>query len=246
VAKDPETQQKLSLAEIGAEATTMIVAGSDTSSTALASTFFYLMKYTDSYSKAVEEVCSVFPDTKSIALGPELNSCTYLRACIDESLRMSPPAASALWREVANGGILVDGLRIPAGCDVGTGIYSIHHNATYYPEPFVYRPGRWLGSEEAGKSGEAAQQLILARSAFNPFSIGPRGCIGKGLAMAELTLTMATVLRMFEFRNAPGEESVGGGKAGEELGRHREKEFQLFDHVTAAKDGPVLQFRKRQ
>ncbi len=204
------------------------------------------MEYPEAYLKVVEEVCSVFPDTKSITIGPELNSCTYLRACIDESLRMSPPAASALWREVANGGILIDGLRVPAGCDVGTGIYSIHHNATYYPEPFMYRPERWLSSKEPEKSPEATQQLNLARSAFNPFSIGPRGCIGKGLAMTELMLTMATVLRKFEIRTAPGEEGVGGGKVGGVLGRHREKEFQLSDHVTAAKDGPVLQFRKRQ
>ncbi|KAH8667330.1 cytochrome P450, partial [Tricladium varicosporioides] len=242
-AKDPETQEGLRIEEIGAESTTMIVAGSDTSSTAIASTFFYLMRNPECHAKAVAEVRSVFETHEDVHIGPALSSCVYLRACIDESMRMSPPAAVAPWREVLGDGVTIDGHFIPAGYDVGTAIYAIHHNANYYPEPHVYKPERWLAESAPGVKAPSA---VLAASAFNPFSIGPRGCVGKGLAMTELMLTFATMLSRFDVQIGPGPEGlVGGGKTGDEFGRHREGEYQLYDHVTAVKNGPVVQFRPR-
>ncbi|KAI9745830.1 MAG: hypothetical protein M1818_000511 [Claussenomyces sp. TS43310] len=239
-AKDPETQQGLATAEIGAESTTMIVAGSDTSSTALASTFFYLCHNPEAYAKAAAEVRSTFAGHEDVHVGPALNSCHYLRACIDESMRMSPPTGSSLWREVCAGGVTIDGYHIPGGYDVGTGIYAIHHNPEYYPEPFLYRPERWLDDPSASGKSEA---VSTAQSAFTPFSIGPRGCIGKGLAMTELMLAMAYALSRFEFKGV--DKDIGAGSPGADDGRRRENEYQLFDHVTAAKKGPLVQFRER-
>ncbi|OJJ42479.1 hypothetical protein ASPZODRAFT_170147 [Penicilliopsis zonata CBS 506.65] len=234
---DPETQQGFTPAEIGAESTTMIVAGSDTSSTAIASTFFYLCRHPDVYDKVKNEVRAAFAGPEDVTLGASLTSCVYLRACIDESLRMSPPASSSLWREVMQDGVVIDGHPVPRGYDVGTCIYAIQHNPEYYPEPFEYRPERWL---------DAPDKVQLARSAFNPFSIGPRSCLGKGLALTELTLTMAYLLSKYDFRPAPGSEKVGGGSISQGPGRHREEEYQLHDHVTASKNGPIVQVRMRQ
>jgi len=244
-ATDPETQQRLSMREIGSESTTFVIAGSDTSSTALAATFFYLMHNPDCYNKAAAEVRVAFSSYEDIRLGPLQQSCKYLRACIDESMRMSPPASTALWREVVNEGTTVDGNFLPGGCDVGTCIYSIHHNAAYFPEPFAYRPERWLGLES--KVGDGESSVALAQSAFNPFSIGPRGCVGKGLAISELMLTMATMLARFDMKLVEGPEARrGGGQRNAEFGRHREGEYQMYDHITAAKDGPMVQFRERE
>ena len=157
---------------------------------------------------------------------------------------MSPPAGSSLWREVCGPGVVIDGQPIPVGCDVGTCIYSIHHNAAYYPDPFLYRPERWLKSTTDGITDEKAAGVQLAQSAFNPFSIGARSCIGKGLANAELMLAMATLLTRFDFRVADGEAGyIGEGLEGAEFGRHRKGEYQLYDHVTAGKNGPMVQFR---
>ncbi|RAK71487.1 cytochrome P450 [Aspergillus fijiensis CBS 313.89] len=237
-AVDPETQQGFTPAEIGAESTTMIVAGSDTSSTAIASTFFYLCRHPEVYEKVKNEVRAAFAGPDDVTLGAALTGCVYLRACIDESLRMSPPASSSLWREVVQDGVVIDGHPVPRGYDVGTCIYAIHHNAEYYPEPFKYLPERWLD--------ERPEKVQVARSAFNPFSIGPRSCLGKGLALTELTLTMAYLLSKYDFRPAPGSEKVGGGSLAQGVGREREGEYQLRDHVTAAKDGPIVQLRVRQ
>ncbi|KAJ6134372.1 Cytochrome P450 E-class group I [Penicillium sp. IBT 18751x] len=236
-AVDPETKQGFTPAEIGAESTTLIVAGSDTSSTAIASTFFYLCRYPEVYEKVKNEIRSVFASPDDVTLGANLSNCVYLRACIDESLRMSPPAGSSLWREVIQDGVVIDGHVIPRGYDVGTCIYAIQHNATYFPEPFEYRPDRWLDEPE---------KVQIARSAYTPFSIGPRSCLGKGLALTELTLTMAYLLSKYDFRLASGTEEVGGGSVSQGIGRHHQKEYQLHDHVTAAKNGPIVQLRVRQ
>ncbi|KAF2031176.1 cytochrome P450 3A31 [Setomelanomma holmii] len=234
-AKDPETGEGFSPNEIHAESTTLIVAGSDTSSTALAGLFFYLATNETAYRKAVQEVRSTFSSRAELTMGPKLAACTYLRACVDESLRMSPPVGGALWRETMCP-LIVDTETLPPGCDVGVGIYSIHHNDDYFQDPCAYRPERWLAKEECWQ----------ARKAFNPFSLGMRGCLGKGLAMTEMMLTMAMVLFVGDFRIAGGEIGrTGRGKINDEVGREREGEYQLWDFITAQKNGPVLVFEER-
>lgn len=217
--------------------------GSDTSSTTLASWFFYLSRYPDVYEKVSKEVRYVFNSPDQVCIGPALNSCTYLRACLDESLRMAPAVASAPWREVMSDGALIDGCRVPAGYDVGIGIYSIQHHETYFPQPFKFMPERWLVNSSAASTREKVDQ---AHSAFAPFSIGPRSCLGKGLAIAELLFIMASVLVIFDFKKPNGAESLlGGGSPSAPYGQHRKDEYQLIDHLISTKDGPMLQFRQR-
>lgn len=156
---------------------------------------------------------------------------------------MAPAVASAPWREVTSDGALIDGCRVPAGYDVGIGIYSIQHNEDYFPQAFKFMPERWLVDSSAISTREKVDQ---ARSAFAPFSIGPRSCLGKGLATAELLFIMASVMVTFDFRKPNGVESLlGEGSPGAPYGRHRKDEYQLIDHIICAKDGPMLQFRKR-
>ena len=221
----------------------MLTSGSDTTSTSIASVFFYLTHNPSVLQRAAREVREKFSSQEEISMGPALNGCTYLRACVDESMRMSPAVGSSLWREVSEGGATIDGHFIPAGYDVGTGIYSIHHSAAYYDKPFEYRPERWL----VGEGGVTKASVDLAHSAFNPFSIGSRSCLGKGLAMTEIMLAMATFLWVFDFKLADGELGrVGEGKAGNATGRHRDHEYQLYDHVTSTKKGPFVQFSLRK
>lgn len=188
------------------------------------------------------EIRQAFLTPDDVCSGSNLNGCTYLRACIDESLRLAPPAPGALWREVISDGVVIDGQRIPIGCDVGTAIYAIHHHPDYFPDPFVFQPERWL----AISSADDAALLSHTQRAFAPFSLGPRSCVARGLAISELMLTMATLLSRFDMRLVEDSARVvGSGRPGGSYGRHRANEFQLFDHIAAAKDGPLIQFRER-
>ncbi|KAH7173133.1 cytochrome P450 [Fusarium flagelliforme] len=236
-AKDPDGGNELSKSEIRAECATLVVAGSDTSSSTLAGTLFYLSRNPQAYDRVCREVRSEFQDAQHITIGPKLSSCVYLRACIEETLRLSPPVGGALWREIGPGGMNVGSLSLPAGIDVGTGIYSLHHNSTYHSEPFKYLPERWI----VGEGSSTSKSVEVARSAFSPFSRGPRSCVGKGFAYHELSLTIAHIIHRFEFSTADDDISsrrLSGGPGGTD-------EFLLRDHVTGAKSGPLLRFSLR-
>ncbi|KAL9119684.1 MAG: hypothetical protein Q9187_003758, partial [Circinaria calcarea] len=183
---DPETDQQLGVNEILAEAYTLITAGGDTTSVAISSTFFYLSRNPDTYAKATAEVRSAFSSEEEIRTGSALTSCQYLRACLDEALRMSPPVSAPLYREVGLGGASICGTYLPEGLSCAVGTYAIHHNPIYFPEPFKYRPERWLKDKDS-----PAEMLEHAKAAFNPFSTGPRSCVAMNLAYVEMMLTVA-------------------------------------------------------
>ncbi|KAK7750393.1 hypothetical protein SLS62_007692 [Diatrype stigma] len=249
---DDTTDDSMKISELWSEALFFFPAGGDTTSTALSALFFYLSRNPDVYAKLAQEIRSTFPSSSEIRGGPLLSSCRYLRACIDETLRISPPVTSTLWREAispssssSDGGhheepFIVDGHVIPPGVQVGVSAYCLHHNEAYFAEPFAFRPERWL----AEHSGAAA--LARMHAAFCPFSLGGRGCAGKAMAYLEASLVIAKTLWYFDFEPAPGKAGqVGGGVPGRTDGRGRPEEFQLHDIFAAAHDGPNLVFRPR-
>jgi len=155
---------------------------------------------------------------------------------------MSPPTPATPWREVEKGGAVNAGQRIPAGFDVGCSIYAVHHNEEYFPESYILSPERWLPDNIL----ISHERRELAVKAFRPFSLGPRSCVGRSLALLELSLTMAKLLWSLDFRRAGGEfGGLGGGKSGATNGRHRSKEYQLTAHITSSGIGPCLEFRPR-
>ncbi|KAJ8123117.1 hypothetical protein ONZ43_g857 [Nemania bipapillata] len=218
------------------EAHFLVVAGSDTTATATSATFFYLSRNRECYRKLAQEVRSSFASAAEIKSGPQLANCRYLRACIDESLRMSPPVPGALWRSQDpddNQPLVIDGHVIPKGMLFGISSYAIHHNEAYFPDPFAYNPERWLEPRTPGKKS--------AYDAFAAFSIGPRSCAGKAMAYLESSLILAKTLWYFDFETAPSTL----GEVGAAKGRERAGEFHLEDIFTTRHDGPYLVFRPR-
>ena len=211
----------------------------------MAATLFYLVRNTHALKRVTEEIRSKFTDVEEIVHGATLGSCTYLRACIDEAMRLSPSVGGILPREVQHGGITIDGETLPPGTVVGTPHYAVHHNEAYFPSPFGYSPERWLVGEVNSLNGQTTTEdsAALAQSAFCPFSVGPRGCIGKGLAYVEMTATLARTMYLYDLRRAVGIVDPGEGRKDLEWGRHRETEFQLVDTFTSAKNGPMVEFR---
>ncbi|EED16181.1 cytochrome P450, putative [Talaromyces stipitatus ATCC 10500] len=233
-ATDPETGESLSNTQLWVDSNLLIIAGSDTSSTGMAALFFYLTRDPAAYDRVTKEVRSVFTTPEEVSQGPKLNSCTYLRACIQEALRLSPAVSGALWREVLDGGLSIpeNGVHVPAGYEVATGIWSLNRSEKYYPEPFRFRPERWIPEE----SGQEA--VSLAKAAFATFSTGPRNCVGKGLALTEISLAMAAIIVQCDFRKAEAEL----GDVGEGKGVFK-GQFQTLSAFTSLKDGPYIQFR---
>lgn len=200
--KDPETGlSAYASSDLFMEAQSLVVAGSDTTTTTIAATIFDLSCNPRVYARLAQEVRTTFETVNEIRSGTKLSACRYLRACLDEAMRMSPPVSADLTREVLPGGMEVDGVFVPEGTQLGTGSYSLHHNESVFPDPFVYRPERWIVDENRGVS---AADVAQAESAFSPFSSGPRACVGKNLAYLELTITLGRLLYLLDFKVQEG------------------------------------------
>ncbi|KAI0470597.1 cytochrome P450 [Xylariaceae sp. FL0804] len=233
-----EDDESIRFQDLWYEAFFFIIAGGDTSSTALSATFFYLSHNSRCYKRLAEEVRASFKSGSEIR-GKRLSDLPYLRACIDEALRMSPPVPGTLWRclppeEEGTAPFVVDGHIISPGTKVGVNTYSLHHNEEYFPQPFTYDPDRWLIPADAGSGAEARK---IMHDAFAAFSVGSRGCAGKSMAYMEVSLALAKTLWYFDFELATG----GLGK----IGLGQEGEFRLHDVFTSTHDGPYLIFRAR-
>ena len=242
-ARDPDTGRGFTQEELISEAGLLIIAGSQTSATAISSSIFYLLQYPTSLAKVSDEILRVFSSLEDIRGGPSLTSCVFLRACLDESMRLSPGVGGILPREVLPGGMRVDGEYFPAGTDIGVANYAIHHNAAYVRDPYIFRPERWLPSEQDPEGVDEAE-LRLLESAYSPFSVGRASCVGKALAYQELMIVLARLIWLYEMRLEPGSTLGEGNKR---LGRGRElrREFQTYDNFVAAHEGPMVQFRPR-
>jgi cytochrome P450 len=223
-----------------------IFTGSDTTSTALCAALFYLTLPSTSPNPPLKQLQTLLRSkfaTKTSITPKALSSIPLLRAIIDESLRLSPPVGQALWREVLSP-LTVDSISLPAGIEVGVSIYAIHHNTDYFPDAYAFKPERWL----TGPDGTDDEKKELRR-AFAPFSLGPRNCIGRPLAYREMDLILARLCWEFDIKRAESHRSQGmhgRGWMGERPERKREDEFQMWQFLTASKDGPDLVFKRWQ
>jgi cytochrome P450 len=234
-AKDPETGLGLDIKELWQESNVLMVAGSDTTSTELSAVIFYLLKEPRCMAIVKNQVRAAFTNVEEIVSGPRLNDLIYLKASIDEAMRLAPAVPGAMPREVMEGGAVVDGIFLPGGVDCGTPCYSVQRHEKYYPQPGSFIPERWIDSAAwpSGTTVTTPEMLDKARSAFCPFSIGPRGCIGKSMALMELKLTIARTLFLYDLEKV--------GQRGEDENGH----FAMVDHFTSQKEGPLVNVTKR-
>ena len=241
-AMDPDTGKRAySQQELLSEVSLLVGAGSDTTAITLSGFFFYIVRNPRAYGKLVEEIRSTFNAADEIASGPKLSSCKYLRACIDETLRISPVVASGLYRTVLPGGQMINGEFYPAGVTVTTSGWS-SGRSDEYGDPNVYRPERWIVDEKAGVTAEDVTRISTY---MRPFSTGWSSCVGQNLAVLELSLTIARTLFRLDVRAAPG-STLGEGNPSLGWGRRNRNEYQVFDAFVSMRDGPMIQFKRRE
>lgn len=239
-ARDPDTGlPAYDETTLRAEANLLIIAGSDATAVSLTSIFFYLTDNPYQYEKLVKEIRTTFETVDDIVYGPKLSSCTYLRACIDEGIRLSPAGPSEMSREVLPGGITINGEHFPEGTIVGTAQW-VNSRSDIYGDPNVFRPERWIPDE----GSVTQEQITRMRSMFHPFRAGPGNCVGKSLAMVEMMITVARTLHRLDVRRVPG-STMGGGAPELMWGARDKRQLQLVDVYISLRHGPEVQFRKR-
>ncbi|KAF5543114.1 nonribosomal peptide synthase [Fusarium mexicanum] len=240
-AVDPATGKGLTSSELKSDASLLLAAGSDAMSNAIAGIMFYLARHDFARDRAAAEVSHQFASGEDIRQGPGLAACTYLEACILESMRMAPPVAtSPLERVTVGSGIEIDGHWFPAGITVGVCFYALNFNETIHKDPYRFWPERWLSSEDGATNGFTAEDVQRSESNFFPFSAGHRQCPARTLASRNLKVFVAKMLWHFDLRPATNltvDESSGEeGQTGL---------FSIEDALISIVHGPVLEFKAR-
>ena len=148
------------------EAQALMFAGADTVGNALMVATFFLGKNLTFQQRLREELNSAWSTSPSHS--PEtivLEQLPFLNAVIKESLRCSQGVVSGLLRVAPSQGTAVAGAFIPGGSIVSCASPFVHLNERIFPEPFDFKPDRWL--EDPG-----LDRWLVA------FSRGPRSCLG--------------------------------------------------------------------
>ncbi|KAL8364717.1 hypothetical protein RB595_003818 [Gaeumannomyces hyphopodioides] len=192
-----EGDKGMTRAELDGAAQVFVAAGSETTATALAVATSFLCESPAALAELTAEVRGAFARESDITL-QSTAALPYLGAVIDESLRIGPPGPGAFPRVVPDGGRVVCGRFVPGGCSVGVHHLSVSRSASNFADPDAFRPERWLSSHP--RHGPYASD---DRAAAQPFSHGPRNCIGKNLAMAEIRIILARMLWNFDMRLHP-------------------------------------------
>jgi cytochrome P450 len=170
VVKSQERETKKILrAEMDSNATLFLAAGSETTATTLSGSTYLLLSNPDKYAKVVREVRKRFKSANGITV-EEVNKLEYMIACFSEGLRHYPPVPDGFPRLVPVNGNRISGHYIPGGTAVSVSQYAANHSEHNFKDPEAYVPERWLGDEKYRDD---------KREAFNPFSFGPRNCLGR-------------------------------------------------------------------
>jgi cytochrome P450 len=172
------------------EATTLFLAGHETTAIALTWTFYLLSQHPDVEERLHQELVEVLGDR--LPSPADLGALPYTRRVFSESLRLYPPAWTMGRRVLQD--LPAGSYVIPAGSSALLSQYVIHHDPRWYPDPWRFDPDRWTPEAVAARP----------KHSFFPFGAGPRMCIGEDFAWMEGMLVLATIARHWRFRLVPG------------------------------------------
>ena len=170
--------------ECEVESLLQILAGADSTATALRTTFLFILSSPSAYRKLQEEIATAVEAgdvTFPIIKNTETQALPFLQACIQEGLRMFMPLQGLAGKVSPKGGETVNGVYFPEGTEVGIATYAIGHRRDIYgPDADTFRPERWLeSSAETLKTYERTNELV--------FGAGRSSCLGKPIATMELS-----------------------------------------------------------
>ncbi|PSR79892.1 cytochrome P450 [Coniella lustricola] len=167
----------------------IVFAGADSTAVMLATILFHLVRQPDIHAQLRSEIATAGPTA-------DPQSIPYLRAVIREGLRLGMANPTRLTRIVpplGPSGLTIAQHTLPPGTKVGAAAYVFHHNPIVYPEPYEFRPERWLPDKSETPAAVQARR-IRDRDSF-AFGIGSRACLGRNLANHQLYIAVKEVVQ---------------------------------------------------
>ncbi len=171
------------------EVMTLVVAGHETTASALNWTWYLLSQHPDVEARLHAEL-----DAAPVDAAPglaQMEALAYTHQVVDEALRMYPPGW-ILSRRTLEPDTLA-GYEIPAGASVMLSPYLLHRHPKFWVEPESFRPERFAPDHESERP----------RFAYMPFAAGPRHCIGESLALYEMLMHLYKVARRYRLIHVP-------------------------------------------
>lgn len=185
--------------EMEQQCVNMIIAGSETTSTALTAQTYFLLRNPETLKRLQDDVRTAFTTVDEIT-GQSTAKIPYLIGAIEEGLRLFPPLPTSPPRY--SPGDVVSGEYIPAGVVVSASPWTTARDPRYWYEAEKFLPERWVGDGYGDN-----------RQAFRPFLLGSRGCIGINLAYVEMRITLAKVVFTYDMEIAPSSQNLDFVKA---------------------------------
>ena len=178
-AKD-EAGEGLKDIELRDELMTLMLAGHETTATAIAWALYWVHRHPEIKTKLEAEIASLGADPAPM----EIAKLPYLDAVCKETLRIYPVAMLTFPRVVQEPTELMD-YKLETGQVLMGCIYLLHQREDVYPEPLKFKPERFLERE-------------FDPYEFFPFGGGKRRCIGEALAKLEMKLVVATIIAQYD------------------------------------------------
>jgi unspecific monooxygenase len=178
-ARDPETGQSFTDAQLGDQVATMILAGHETTATALFWSLYLLALDPETQDQVAAEVARA-----AVEGGFEPERLQFTRAVIDETMRLYPPAF--LIARAAAAPDTVAGLPVKTRDVILIAPWLLHRHEKLWRDPGAFMPSRFM-----------APAPPPDRFAYLPFGVGPRVCIGAHFALVEATLALAKLIGAF-------------------------------------------------
>lgn len=172
---------------------TFLVAGHETTATAMIWAIYLLCKYPESQQKLRDEVRSKLPSPDSDITAADVDACHYLHAVCTETLRLWSPVSLTL--RVAACDTSINGQFVPKGTVIILSPWGVNTSTHLWgPDAREFKPERWLDADgKANNKGGAESNF-----SFLTFLHGPRSCIGQKFAQAEFACLLAAWVGRFE------------------------------------------------
>ncbi len=212
-----EAGEPLSDEDVHDELITLLVAGHETTATALTSALYWLHRTPH----ALERLRSELQDA---GVGADPIKLAYLTAVGQEALRLHPVAMLSFARQVETP-VEIAGQCYEPGDLLMACIYLLHQRPDLYPEPQSFRPERFLERQ-------------FSPYEYMPFGAGVRRCVGAALAQMELKIVLATILGEMDFVSANA-RAVPQARRGVTLGHGAPVRLRRLPRRRAAVSAPA-------
>jgi cytochrome P450 len=179
--------------QVAGNVLTMLLAGEDTTANTLAWMLYLMWQNPGTLAKAIAEVQRVVGNSTSPTL-EQMAQLEYVEACAHETMRLKPVAPILAGQALRD--LMVGDVRVPKGVVVTALMRRDSVSDTHIPNASAFEPERWLANADTAPS--AATTANSAKRISMPFGAGPRICPGRYLALLEMKLAIATVLRDFD------------------------------------------------